>query len=234
MDTKQNKTKSKTKKLPLQINADQLVVPVGVFKQANGTELSQITAKQIAPGSQGVALTNISEALPFFGLQEPVSQAGVALLILEHDDPRLPEEHEVLKVPVQCKETSDPLIIKVAVVQLGHQLVSRNTPAQALVVPEISNAVLRVMVYKDQYPGQWGEFVQSPVRTLMKQAPFNSLQPNEVIDVWDRQFLSSRMSRAQPEDSAIFSVNLRIHQQAHEDIIAANGSSGTYIEPQVS
>ena len=90
-----------TKRLPLQLRAEQLAVPNSVFKQQDGHELGQIATNQIAPGSQGVVLANIIEVLPYFSLTEPVSNQGVALLILEHDDPRLPPQHRVIKCPVQ-------------------------------------------------------------------------------------------------------------------------------------
>ena len=127
--TKANKNKSKAvKKTPLQLRADQLAVPNAVFKQVDGEEIGQIASAQIKPGCKGVALANVAEVLPYFNLQEPGSPHGVALMILEHDDPRLPQNHKVIKVPVLCRETQDPLIIRVAVVQLGQQEVVRNLP----------------------------------------------------------------------------------------------------------
>ena len=138
--TKANKSKAKNQKKPiLQLRADMLEVPHAVFKQSDGTELSQITAADIAPGSQGVAIVNIAEAMPYFQLTEPVSPHGVALLVLEFDDPRLPQQHQVMKVPVQSRETQDPLIVKVAVVQIGQQSVLRNVPAHTIAVPEVPN-----------------------------------------------------------------------------------------------
>ena len=230
---KNNKLKHKPiKKLPLQLRAEQLVVPNSVFKQQDGHELGQMAANQIAPGSQGVVLANITEVLPYFSLTEPVSNQGVALLILEHDDPRLPPQHRVIKCPVQCRDTSDPLIIRVAVVQIGQQEVVRNVPAQTLEVPEVPNQVVRVAVYQDQYGGQWLDFVKSPVRSLLQMEPFKECQQNDVIDVWDRQFLTPRMTKTKPEEAMMFSVNLRISQHIHDEINKANGTHGIYIEPR--
>ena len=233
--SKTNKIKTKvTKKQPLQISASQLEIPSGVFKQSDGSELSQINASQIAAGCQGVAIANIQEVLPYFSLTEPVSQAGVALLVIEHDDPRLPQNCQIMKVPAQCKETKEPLIIKVAIIQLGHLVVSRNIPAQALVVPETSNQVIRAFVYKDQYGGNWQEFIQSPVKTLMKQHPFDTVPQSDVIDVWDRQYLTSKMTKSNSEDAVIFCVNIRLNLAAKAGILAANGSQGMYIEPRTA
>lgn len=230
---KANKVKNKMpQKPPLQLKAEMLEVPHAVFKQNDGVELSQIGAAQIAPGCQGVAIVNIAEALPYFQLNEAVSQKGVALLVLEFDDPRLPQQHKVMKVPVQSRGTHDPLIVKVAVVQIGQQTVVRNTPAQTIAVPEVPNQVVRVLLFKDQYAGVWNDFVKSPVKCLMQQEPFRQLQPSDVIDVWDRQFMTTRMQRVQPEEADIFSVNLRINQKVQEEVFKANGCHGTYIEPR--
>ena len=66
----------------------------------------------------------------------------------------------------------------------------------------------------------------------MQQEPFRHLQQSDVIDVWDCQFMTVKMQKVPPEDSDVFSVNLRIKQQVQDDIAKANGCNGTYIEPR--
>ena len=119
---------------------------------------------------------------------------------------RIPANHQVMKVPVHCRETKDPLTVKVAVVQVGQQQVLHNMPAQTIAVPEVRNQVVCILVLKDQFAGQWLEFVHSPVKCLMQQEPFRQLQHSDVIDVWDRQFLTTRLTKVPPEDSDMFSA----------------------------
>ena len=140
--------------------------------------------------------------------------------------------HQVMKVPMQSKDTHDPLIVSVAVVQLGHQPVQRNVPTHTIAVPEVPNQVIRVLVYKDQFTGQWSDFVKSPVKCLMQQDPFRQLQQTDVIDVWDLQFLTAKLQKVVPDEADMFSVNLRIRQQVQEEVTKANGNNGTYIEPR--
>ena len=230
---KANKLKNKpAQRVPLQLRSEQLTVPNAVFRQADGEELGQIDSSNIKPGCKGVAIVNIAEVLPYFSLSEPLSPHGAALLILEHEDGRLPAQHKVLKVPVQCRDTQDPMFIKVAMVQLGQQEVSRNMPAQAIAVPEVPNQVVRVVVYQDQFAGQWQEFVKSPVKCLLQMDPFRNVQQADIIDVWDRQFMSTRMSKTAPEEAAMFSVNLRINEQICDELFQANGTQGIYLEPR--
>ena len=230
---KANKLKNKpAQRVPLQLRSEQLTVPNAVFRQADGEELGQIDSSNIKPGCKGVAIVNIAEVLPYFSLSEPLSPHGAALLILEHEDGRLPAQHKVLKVPVQCRDTQNPMVIKVAMVQLGQQEVSRNMPAQAIAVPEVPNQVVRVVVYQDQFAGQWQEFVKSPVKCLLQMDPFRNVQQADIIDVWDRQFMSTRMSKTAPEEAAMFSVNLRINEQICDELFQANGTQGIYLEPR--
>ena len=51
---------------------------------------------------------NVDEAIPYFQLTQPVSSEGVALLVIDHDDSRLPPNKQLLRVPAQCASTNEP------------------------------------------------------------------------------------------------------------------------------
>ena len=232
---KQNKTKGKQPKAPMQLAADQLCIPQAVFRQEDGQEVGQIQAHQIGSGCQGVVLVNIAEAIPYFGLAKPVSQHGVALLILDHHDPRLPRNCPITKVPAKCVATGEPLIISAAVLQIGQQEVVRNTPSQCLEVPEVSNSVVRVQVYKDQSTMEWGEFIQKPiVKNLLGMKPLSELAGGNILDVWDRQYMTMRLSRVPVQEAQLFMVNIRIEATALPTIMQANGQEGKYYEVRTS
>ena len=66
----------------------------------------------------------------------------------------------------------------------------------------------------------------------MQQEPFRQLRQSDVIDVWVRQFMTSRMNKVQPEESDMFCVNFRINQNVQDEVYKANGFNGTYVEPR--
>ena len=70
-------------------------IPNAVFRQEDGYEVGQIQANQIGPTAVGVVLVNIQDALPYFHFSAPVSQNGLALLILDQGHGRLP--------PISCQ-----------------------------------------------------------------------------------------------------------------------------------
>ena len=196
--------------------------------------MGQIHAHQLGSGCKGVVLVNIAEAIPYFGLSKPVSQFGVALLILDHHDPRLPSNCPITKVPAKCVATGEPLIVSAAVLQIGQQEVVRNTPSQCLEVPEVSNSVVRVQVYKDQSTADWDEFIQKPVKHLLSLKPFSEVASGDILDVWDRQYMTMRLTRVPVQEAQLFMVNIRVEATALPTIMQANGQEGRYFEVRTS
>lgn len=213
------------------LRADQIVVPPSVFRQEDGTELQQISSTQISTDSQGIVVTNIDEAIPYFSLAAPVTKEGVGLLILDFDDQRIPNAKQIVKVPAHCAQTNEPIIFTAALLQLGCKRVQRNIPESCIAVQEVENQVLRIVVYKDQYPHDWSVFSSNPVRQLMTQNILSEHQPS-VLDVWDRQFLTTRLTKCSPVDANLFAVNIRVQSIAVADICKQGGKDGVYVEPR--
>ena len=218
----------------LKLRSHQITIPYAVFKQEDGKEVGQIQAAQIMSTSRGVVIMNVEEAIPYFQLNQPVSGEGIALLIIDHDDPRVPTSKQLLRVPAQCASTGEPIILTVAMIQVGSQAIARNLPQQCVEIEEVANKVVRIAVYRDQFPGDWTEFASKPVKMLVEQAPFQHMPPQSILDVWDRQFVNHRMQRTQPGDAQIFMVNLRIVTDQVEPIMSINGSEGKFAEPRSS
>lgn len=230
MGSKSNKKKQQNE--IVELKSHQLSIPHAVFKQSDGEEIGQIYTSQIQNNSQGIVLANIDEAIPFFALTSVVSMQGVGLLVLEFDDPRIPSAHEVIRVPATCNATGEPMLLTAALLQLGGKQVSRNVPAKCLEIKEVENAVLKVLVYKDQYPKDWEAFIDKPVRQLLQTAPFDAVSSQEVLDVWDRQYLNHRLSKTSVRDATLFAVCIRVTSQAAGALMDHSGKDGLYLEPR--
>ena len=216
----------------VQVQADQISVPQSVFKQDDGTELTQINIQQVHQTSRGIVVANIAEAVPYFGLTNPISNEGLGLLILDHNDPRIPEPKKIVQVPAHCRDTSEPIIVNAALLQLGRKEVLRNVPAQCLAVQELENQVVRVMVYKDQFPGAWDMLVNQPVKLILQDDIFSHIKTEDILDVWDRQFMSAHLSKCPAKASEIFSANLRLVSKVTAPLLQASGTRGIYCEPR--
>ena len=229
--SKANKVHNKkTQEARVQLKADQLQLPRAIFKQEDGAELSQLNPQQVGPSSQGMLLVNIDSALPYFQLNQHLSPHGVGLLVLEANDPRIPTQRQIVKMPVIHSVTQEPMIISAALLQLGAVKVCRNFPAQCISVPQVETKVVRVQVYRDQTSHAWKDFVARPVRAMMQQKPFTDLATTDVLDVWDRQYVNHKMGRQTPESADIFVVNLRVTATAAAQLLQQSGSNGHYYE----
>ena len=231
--SKQNKQKKGNQPI-VQLKSNQLEIPHAVFKQSDGVELSQVQSTQVHGTNQGVILANIEEAMPFFAVNNAVTKEGLGLLVIEYNDQRLPKQHSIVRVPLTCRETNEPMLITCALVQLGVKEVSRNIPSQCLAVQEVANTVIKVMVYKDQYGDTWDSFVEKPVKTLLAQAPFDQIDPQSILDVWDRQYLNTKLGKTAVKDASLFAVSIRVDASVAEQIVNHSGKDGKYFEPRNS
>ena len=231
--SKQSKAKKRVDQNEgFQLQAKQIAIPHAVFKQADGDELSQIQPSQINGSCRGILVLNTSEELPYCQLTQPVSKGGVAILVPDHDDHRLPEHRTIIRVPAQCVTTKEPIIATMAMLQIGGQVVSRNMPQQCVEIEEVANEVIRIAIYKDQFKGDWESFASSPVKQILALPSLAALDTNGILDVWDRQFLTLRLTKEVPKDASVFMVNLRLHHDQVKVLEAANAHEGLYVEPR--
>eukprot|EP00438_Fugacium_kawagutii_P026185 Skav211359 [mRNA] locus=scaffold677:324547:329223:- [translate_table: standard] len=231
---KQNKVQSeRTSKPQMQVPPDQIIIPHAVFKQDDGQEVGQLTVHEVGPKGRGVWVASVEEALPY--LKHPqVSQEGILLLVPSPYDPRLPEGKQIQKVPAQCRTTSEPMLVTMATFQIGAKQIVRNMPMQCPEVPQVDNQVMRLVAFQDQWQGSWADFAKGPVKAILAHEMFADIPRDSVLDVWDRQFLSNRMTRSQPDSAMSFAVNMRLTIAQAKLVHEASGTSGLYAEPRTA
>ena len=220
-------TASKT----IRIRPDQIAVPEGIF-HAEKHPVSQISVSGIGNNRTGVAVVSIEEAVPFFALQAPISAGGLALIVLDHQDSRVPQCAEIVKFPAQCKLTDEPVLLTGALLQLGHQKVQRTLPERPISIEEIPTGVLRILVYRDQVTDDWDKFHAGPVRALREHTVFADVETQQIIDVWDRQFLDQQFKKSRSTQAFLFAVNLRLPQDVASRLMDLSATEGVYVEPR--
>ena len=216
----------------IKIQPSQICLPDGIFKQADGKPLGHIPVTQISSNSSGVALASIEEALPFFTLQSPISAGGIALIVLDHQDSRLPSGCELIKFPAQFRATDEPVLLTGALLQLGQTKVIRALPDAPTSIDEIQTQAIRVLVYRDEFDMEWTSFMQSPVRHLTEHEVFSQMGSHDLIDVWDRQVLDSNFKKVAGSNAFLYAVNFRVPSQTAQDLHFRSGVSGIYVEPR--
>ena len=231
---KQQKKQEKSTKRSVCIDASKVHVPPAIFQQQDGQHMQQISIRQIVQGCQGVAIVNISDALPFFQLNEPISNEGVGLLILDFADDRIPDKHDRVCFPATCPGTEEPVLLTAALVQLGRKGVSRVIPKERSRVEETPTKVYRLVMYRDQCRMDWDAFVAKPVKHMLEHEACQTITSEVIVDVWDRQFLTKQFTKCKPQEAYMFMVTVRLQQEGDFQFHDQSGVEGIFIEPRTN
>ena len=235
---RKNKKQSKAKKANssyFQLRAEDVVIPDCIFKEGADVAIKQISLSEIGPEARGIVVVNATQAYPYVKVPQPLSQFGLALLILEHTDVAFSGLGETIRFPAKCDATGEPMIIAARLVQLGSAVVSRHLPSQKLKVEESANLVLRALVFRDEWESDWTSFCAHPVKSILAELPDLQDKPGQdscILDVFDRQWLSHRMDRAKPPLSDLFAVSFRLLDFASKAFLSQSGRKGLYYEPR--
>ncbi len=219
-----------------EIHACDVEVPLGVFKQSDGQMLHQITPEQIGPNAQGIILLDQPIADSTLRLPRPVTSKGLGAIVIatKHNV----DQHSIapIRFPAMCRHTQEPIILAGYMYHLGEQEVSRQEPSQKIAVEHHAAETIRCLVYKDQYPHDWEQLMKQPVKTVFDLEPLLLEKTQEgnakVIDVWDRQWYSTRFERTRPANADIFAFSMRLVSGVRESILKRSGDSGIYYEPR--
>eukprot|EP00435_Cladocopium_sp_Y103_P022083 s896_g5.t1 len=228
---KQHKAKHQKQPEPQRLIAEQVQIPGTIFQQADGTLLQQILPSQFKAQCKGISCVSIDDAIPFLQLKAPLTQEGLGLIVIDHDDPRLPPQHEIVRFPATCMATSEPMLLTGALFQLGQKRVHRVAPQSASKIEEVETKVIRALIFKDQTKMAWKDIIEKPVRSLFAESEFTA-NPEAVVDVWDRQYVSKNYKKCKPDEAEIFIVTFRTKCPAHDIILDSSGQAGKYYEPR--
>jgi len=233
------------------VDPTKLMLPEGTF-QALGRPVPQIPLKQLGPVSHGIALVSVEDALPYLKAGMPVSNEPLAIAIFPPAgvviETSLP--HTKMFIPCVCIANNEPLLTEAVVVQLGKGFVEKKTVSSAISLDQLDVVTIKVMVYKDEFPNSWDEFVTAPIKQLVKIFPILARcdvdacecgawhntgdlpLKDPLMDVWRRQYLQKGFKPVPALKADIFSVCLRVPSEIMLTMLAQSGASGAYTEPR--
>ena len=233
------------------LTPSRLHVPEAAFVDQVRSPLPQIQLDNLSPTARGVVVVTLAQALPFLKDDKSVSVDALALLTTQE----VPSEaHGLLPVvnmrwPAIYAGTQEPILVCGSLIQLGDENVAKANAAGAFPKP-IDTILLRVQVYRDQYPDDWSAFIKGPVRSLCYRYPcmqkcnsvgcgascpkYHSPVDEEVdsvlLDVFGWRWYKADGKTDNPAAAASFSVLLRVPASAAKAVMDLSGSDGVYVE----
>eukprot|EP00435_Cladocopium_sp_Y103_P035850 s3491_g9.t1 len=231
--------------MPAVFTPADVAVPEGVFCQSNGTPLAQIAVRNISPSARGVVVLTEAEAQPFMS-QKSMSKEGLALLILAPFSDSIAPHGESIRFPAQCTRSGEPVLLSALLIQKGQVSVQRMTPKQPMQVETVKSQTIKILAYRDQIEGSWDDFAERPIRGLLEALPClkvckqleckcASWHPTDassepILDIWQRDFLSSHFKKVKSKEASIFSCMMRVTAEAFAIVSPLSGVAGLYIE----
>ena len=232
---RQRKVEETGEKRPIpNIEAGDIAIPHGVFRQEDGSLLAQITMADVSKTCKGLLVQSQVEGATMLKATRPVTKEGLGLLIVP--PPPNADEKLLIKFPAHFRATEEPVILVGEMHQLGEKQVVRNLPEQQLAIEETATEVVRCLVFRDEHSGEWQEFKSQPVKHILERLNLDAKagQGSGVLDVWDRQWVTHRFERMKPERATLFIVSLRLEASKLQDTLQKSGDDGVYVEPRAS
>ena len=250
---KQNMPKMpRVPQVPAEVSLDptKLQVMPGMFMH-QGLPMAQLTVQQIGPVSSGFVLMTMAEAEPYLRSGRIVSNEPLALVIFHGPDTSIQTTLPQTQVAVACRCTvnQEPILADATVIQIGKGFVEKASQV-AVELESLDVITVKVLVYRDELPIDWEEFISSPIRHLVNFFPMlkRCVEPNctcdawhnteglpvqdVLLDVWRRQFLRNGFKPEKAPDADIFSVCLRIPMCLLTKVLTLSGNQGVYVEPR--
>eukprot|EP00435_Cladocopium_sp_Y103_P034195 s179_g8.t2 len=235
----------------VELDPSKLQVLDGTFA-CQGQPLPQILPTQIGPLSSGVVLMSHQDAEPYLRTNHVVSQEPLALLVLHKKgvDLTTPLPHAAVTVPCRCTLNSEPVLAEAVLVQLGTGYVEKTHGSTLVQVDNPDVVTLKILVYRDEFKGDWADFCNAPIRCIVSLLPMlkrchtehckcaawhNTEQlpiKDPIVDVWRRQFLRQGFKPCAADKAELYSVCLRIPKCILDQLLGASGSAGAYCEPR--
>eukprot|EP00435_Cladocopium_sp_Y103_P009908 s3081_g2.t1 len=236
---------------PVDLDPSKLVLLDGTFR-FQGKPVPQLLANQLGPLASGIALLSVDEAGPYLKSGQQVSSEPLALCILHPHGEALPTAlpHTPVTVPCKCLLNQEPLLVEMMLVQVGVGQIEKYVAHTAIALDHLDVATIKMMVYKDEFPGEWPDFCSAPIRhlvnifPLLKRCHTTGCQcdcwhnPDQlpvqdpILDVWRRQHLTANFKPVQATKSDIFSVCIRVPMCLVVPLLQCSGASGVYTEPR--
>ena len=235
-DKKKKLARDRKPRRELALEASDVGIPEGIFRDANNVTLTQIPIQSIGPEAKGVVVVTAEQAAPYLRFSQPVSKHGLALIVINHSSPLVHGSGEEIRFPARCEKTAKPILLSAKIIQIDNTEVTRNAPPHVTKVDEVSTVVIRVCTYRDELNAiSWDKFSAKPIKHIVDDVA--ALQPagdgsSPIIDVWDRQWLTEKFERTKPADAAMFCACFRIEQGDLLDLLQHQGRVAHYLEPR--
>ena len=166
---KQKKSKSfEDKKTIMEIPAEHLTIPTGVFIDEKNAPLSFLGLDAVKADCRGVTIATSDQAARFVQDSKKLTTEALGMLTTVELPLPLPGNLVIENVCWPALYGEEALLIKGSLIQLGDLRASIKTGPQAQNTA-IQTALLRLQLYRDQTTYEWTAFIKGPIKMMTTQ-----------------------------------------------------------------
>lgn len=235
-------------------DADSLILVDGSFIYSDGRAAKQLPMKEVGSNRTGIAFGAVADVLPFLAEGKSLSMEGLAVLttapIPTESEGLLPVRH--LRYPAIYGPTGEAILLEGSMAQLGDDNICRRNEKIQVEHDALETVTIKVAIYRDEWPGEWKELAEAPLKVLTRRkpifvlcrgqrcggdcgkfhAPVDAEMDSVITDLWSRTWQSNRGGKTSPTEATQFQVLMRTPQICFKSLQALSGEDGVYVEPR--
>ena len=239
---------------PMVVDPLDLQLIEGTFMAGDDAPMNQLKISEVGANRCGIAFGQLSDVQPYLQGTESLTLGGLGILtttpIPVVAQGLLPVTN--LRFPAIFIPTGEAILIEGSLIQLGDQTIHRVENPNRIQIDEPQTVVLKITVFKDEWPHSWDTFTISPVKAILNQfpafvlckgiscgdgcqkyhPPVDTELGSVIADVWNRFWLSLRGKRMPAAEADIFQVYFRTPQVCMSSLHWLSGNAGLYVEPR--
>lgn len=222
------------------------MIPAGVFVQQDGQVVPHLQIRQITPNAQGLVLLTEAEFEPFKA-QKMTTKEGFAFLVMGPCSEQVSQSGKQIGFPAQVIQTNAPVLLQGILIQRGQKEVGRAKPASPMRIEQVETQTLKILLYRDQCEVPWEEVCERPIRHVLNVLPHlktcklanctcENFHPSDqdpvepLLDVWQRDFVTTFFKRSRPKEAHLFTCMLRVKNSEVTKVLQTSGTQGLYVE----
>ena len=246
---KVRKVRDPKPKEPFQISPEQITLVPKSFVDSDGKALPQVHLQDLKPDSRGVAIVTVDQAQRFLLDSKSISHDHLGLVTTLELPSQVPGTLTTQKLTWPALFQDEPLLIKGSLIQIGDLPVALKLhPASKAAI--VDTALLRLQLYRDEWPHDWTQVTRGPLKQLINHFPplqlcrasgcgttcpkfhpaIDETCDLVILDCFAWRWLNEHGAGVAAPKASSFSVMIRTPETAVDGILRASGQEGFYTE----
>lgn len=141
--------------------------------------MPQLATDDVKANSRGLAIVNVTEALPFLKTQSSISPDALGLLATQP----LPTELTATDVQYPAINSQEAIILQGTLIDMGDVHISKKIEKSEQAIEAVDTVIIKIVGFTDELEEDWERFQQSPAKALVGWRRYRSAGRTAALEV---------------------------------------------------